>query len=434
MLYDRKLSSNEKAFEILNRCADSSNIVTISRIKGLFTAEILRQVLDIIQHEHPWLNSRIVGDLDNLSFETGTSKIPLRIEEKEYAEQYQEVVSQELNQKMQSAQILIRTVLVKISKDKHLSYLITTTHHAISDGLSCMSLHSQIFKYCQRLASGEIIDEINIRPPLPPFTELLSARMQRFRSKLKLFIFLFKYQLESIKYKPQVFEMEKYVPLKERSCGMIQKRLNNEKTTQLKKLCKSNNTTVHNAICAAMLLASARKLVISTEMNIQLKCQSTIDLRKRIQPVIRDEVLGVFTSTIKTFHNINKNTNFWELAREIKQKLDIDLKKDDIFNKLFILDKHYNFLIENKKISNSTSVNVTNIGQVSIPKIYGHFELEEISFIPTIKLVTSLVAVSTFQGTMILNFPYIEPCISRETMETFANNVIYSLLNIAVNY
>ncbi|MBD2730154.1 hypothetical protein H6G96_28500 [Nostoc sp. FACHB-892] len=318
MVYDRKLSSNEKAFEILNQRTNSSNIVTISRIKRLVNAEVIRQALDIIQHEHPRPNSRIAGNLDNLSFETGVSKIPLRIGEKEYAKQYQEVVLQELNQKMQSDQGLIRTVLVQVSKDDHLNYLITTTHYAISDGLSCVKLHSQIFRYCQKLALGEIIDEINIHPPLPPFTELLPARMQDFKSKLKLFIFLLKCQFESIRYKPQVLKMEKYVHFEERYCGMIQKRLNNDETTELKDFCKNNNTTVHSTICVAMLLASAKKLAVSKEMNIQLKCQSAIDLRRCIQPAINDEIISTFTSGINTFHNINKNTSFWKLARELK--------------------------------------------------------------------------------------------------------------------
>lgn len=439
MVYDRKLSSNEKAFEILNQRTNSSNIVTISRIKGLVNAEVIRQALDIIQHEHPRLNSRIAGNLDNLSFETGVSKIPLRIEEKEYAEQYQEVVLQELNQKMQSDQGLIRTVLIQVSKDDHLNYLITTTHHAISDGLSCVKLHSQIFRYCQKLALGEIIDKINIYPPLPPFTELLPARMQGFKSKLKLFIFLLKCQFESIfesiRYKPHVLKMEKYVPLEERYCGMIQKRLNNDETTQLKDFCKNNNTTVHSAICAAMLLASAKKLAVSKEINIQLKCQSAIDLRRCIQPAISDEIISTFTSGINTFHNINKDTSFWKLARELKQKIAINLKNDDIFSKLFIFDKYYSSLIEGKKSLDSNSIFVTNIGQVSIPKNYGLFELEEISFIPTIKLGINLsVAVSSFKGAMILNFPYIEPCVSKETIENLANNVIHNLVNIAVNY
>lgn len=423
MIYNRKLLSNEKAFEIINRRADLSNIVTISRVKGSLNAEIIRQALDIIQHEYPRLNSRIIGDFDNLFFESGVSKIPLRIEEKEYVEQYQEIVLQELNQKMQSAQELIRTVLVTISNDNDVSYLITTTHHAISDGLSCVKLHSRIFKYYQKIASGEMIDKINIYPPLPPFTELLPARIQGLRSKLKVFIFLLKSRIESIKYKPQIFKMEKDVPFNERYCGIIQKKLNNQETTQLKELCKSNNTTVHSALCTAMLLVYAKKLADFKKMNIQLKCQSTVDLRRRIQPAISDEFIGTFTSGINTFHNINKNTSFWNLAREIKRKINMNLKKDDIFSKLFMFDKDFSCLLDNKQ--SSGSVYISNIGQVSIPKNYGNFELEEISFIFATKFrVCPNVSVSTFQNTMILNFPYIEPCISKKTIEDFANNVI----------
>ena len=367
----------------------------------------------------------------------GAIKIPLRVEKREYAEQYQEIVLQELNQKIESAQGLIRTVLVQIENDNNLNYLITTIHHAISDGLSSIALHSQIFKYYQKLALGEIIDEINIHPPLPPFTELIPLRMQGLRGRLKIFSLLLKSLVESIKYKPQAFKKEKYVPLEECCCGMIQKKINYDQSIKLKEFCKINHTTIHSAICAAVLIVSARKKAVPEEENIQLCCQSAVNLRKLVKPAISNETISTFTSGVNTFHDINKNTNFWELAKEVKRRIDISLKNDDIFSKLFIFDKYYISLLENKnnKFLYRYSISISNIGQVSIPKNYGIFELEEISFTPAIKIGTNLnVSVSSFQDRMILNFTYTEPYMSKEIIEILANNVIYELTNIAVAY
>lgn len=97
MTGNRKLAPNEQSMEILNRCAGSFNIVTISRVKGGLKEEIVKQALDLIQTRHPRLNSCIVGALDSLRFCFGAIKIPLRIVSKQSSEQWQEIVLEELN-------------------------------------------------------------------------------------------------------------------------------------------------------------------------------------------------------------------------------------------------------------------------------------------------------------------------------------------------
>ncbi len=66
MINNRKLDSNEQSMEILNRCAGSFNVLTISRIKGELSEEILSIALNLVQKRHPRLKSRITGTLDNL--------------------------------------------------------------------------------------------------------------------------------------------------------------------------------------------------------------------------------------------------------------------------------------------------------------------------------------------------------------------------------
>ncbi|GAB4208568.1 MAG: hypothetical protein Fur006_67550 [Coleofasciculaceae cyanobacterium] len=142
MINNRKLVALEQAMEILNRRAGSYNVVTASRIKGPLSEELVRQALDLVQRRHPRLNSRIVGTLDNLRFETqGTRKIPLRVVNKFHNEQLQDVVVEEMNEKIDSGKVLVRAVLVHIESEDNTSYLLTTIHHAITDALSGIRLH-----------------------------------------------------------------------------------------------------------------------------------------------------------------------------------------------------------------------------------------------------------------------------------------------------
>lgn len=134
MIGDRKLGSNEQILEIINRSGGCS-ILTISRVQGDLKEEIVRQALDLIQTRHPRLNCRIIGDLDSLRFAFGATKIPLCIVQKQFIEQWQEVVLEELNQLIDSNKCLMRAVLINFI-DSNLNYLITVVHHAILDGLS----------------------------------------------------------------------------------------------------------------------------------------------------------------------------------------------------------------------------------------------------------------------------------------------------------
>src|SRR5579883_272265 len=147
MKANRKLAPNEQSMEILNCCAGSFNVVTTSHIQGGLNEKIVRQALDLIQSRHPRLNSRIVGNLDSLRFVFGAAKIPLRVVYKQEIEQWQEVACEEVNQPIESHKGLVRAVLIIFSEEKR-NYLITTLHHAISDGLSTVQLHSEILNYC----------------------------------------------------------------------------------------------------------------------------------------------------------------------------------------------------------------------------------------------------------------------------------------------
>ena len=87
--YERELSPLEQAMEVLNRRASSPNVITICRITGPLSEQIIRQALDLIQCRHPRLNSRIVGSLDSIRFEGGGMQIPLRFDKSIYRQRNQ---------------------------------------------------------------------------------------------------------------------------------------------------------------------------------------------------------------------------------------------------------------------------------------------------------------------------------------------------------
>ncbi|MDY6805469.1 MAG: condensation domain-containing protein [Cyanobacteriota bacterium] len=426
---DRKLCSAEQGMEILNRYSGTFNVATVGRILGLLTEETVRLALDYIQNRHPRLNSRIVGDLDNLRFETGAKKIPLRVVDKQREGQWQEILLQELNAQIKSSEVLLRAVLVRPETEESAGHLILTMHHAITDGLSSIRLHSELLTYCQKIASGELnAPETSKLRALPPVDELLPASTKGLKGKLDSTLFLLRLKLKQLWYRPETLNFEKTVPIEQRSCGIVCRQLDADFTQKLINLCRQENTTVQGALGAAMMLAVAKK--IKSGQKTRVFCRTYVDLRKRLKPAISDENLGILVSSLTSFHSTN--SSFWELARDLRQQLEVGLNRSDVFSPVLIIRKIVELAL-NQSDRAVVTVAITNIGQVNIPRVYGQFELSEISFVPSVTAFGGIftAAVTTFDGKMFLNFPFSKPALSNKTMETLADSALSYLVDAA---
>ncbi|MEA5503211.1 condensation domain-containing protein [Halotia wernerae UHCC 0503] len=431
MIYNRKLGHFEQVLETLNSRAKTWNIVTISRIKGPLVEDILRQSLDKIQCRHPRLNSHIVRFQNSLYFQTeGTAKIALRVVNKLSDEQWTEVVYEEMNEKIDSSQCLMRVVLVHFLNEKHISYLITTVHHAIADALSCIQLHSEILTYCQKIVSGEVTNSVNLLP-LPPIEEIIPEWMKALKGKVNNVLFLLKLGSQQIWYRPKTLGFENYAPIAQRRCNIIHRQLDPDLTKKFVNLCRQEKTTVHSALCAAMMFTVARKITKGNRKDIRVSCLSYLDLRRRLKPTITDEHLAVLAASMMGFHTLKTNTSFWELARNVKQNLEDDTQHDDIFKMMLVAKHLIDFCFRQPKQVAAT-VSISNVGKVSIPKFYGEFELEEISFAGSHSLYAGVFVIhaATFQGKMLLNFVFSQPAISQETMEALVNDFMSLILDM----
>ncbi|MFQ4140988.1 phthiocerol/phthiodiolone dimycocerosyl transferase family protein [Chlorogloeopsis sp. ULAP02] len=423
MPYNRKLSTFEQAMEILNRRATTYNIVTTCRIKGIFSEEILRQALEVLQTRHPRLNCRIVGKLNSLRFETAAVEIPLRVVEKREQQQWQEVALEELNQKIDSHESLLRVVLVRVQNQNNLNYLITTIHHAIADGLSCIQLHSELLSYCQKITSFEPI-EVTPLPAMPPIGSLLPTSMQGWKGAVNIFLTISRFLFKDVWYRPQTLKFEQFLPIEARCTGLVHRTLNIEQTRQLLNACRQNQTTVHSALCAAMLFAAARKITSGKKVNLNVSCWSPINIRNRLKPEVSNEHLSVLVSGDISCHTLKINTSFWDLARNRKEQMEATIASDRIFCLPLITKFLINFLLAFPYQVFST-VGITNVGIVNIPSNYGLLELEEISFVTSNSAFRGLcVAVLTFESKMFLNFMFSQPAISQETAELLVDNVL----------
>ena len=289
-------------------------------------------------------------------------------------------------------------------------------------------LYSEILTYCQKIASGEPHSPVPSLEVLPPVDELLPASTKGFRGNLNSLLFVLGFQLKQLWHRPETLSFEKTVPIEERRSGIVCRQLDAEFTQQLILRCRQEKTTVQGALNAAMMFAAAKK--IRAGQKTRVHCYAAIDLRKRLKPLVRKENLGVVVSSLASFYTLGTNTSFWELARDVRQQLEIGLKGNDIFSQVLMMRNSVEFAIARSHKSSAT-VSITNVGRVNIPRVYGQFELSQISFIPAVAAFGGVfsAAVTTFETQMFLNFPFSEPALSQETMETLVDSFMSFLVD-----
>ncbi len=416
MTDERQLISMEQGMELFNRCANSLNVAIVSRIKGYFSKAIIRKALDLVQSRHPRLNSHLIYSLDNLRFKTeGTEKIPLQIIINNQKEYWQKIVVDELNKKIDSHNFLSKVIVVKYEKNTNVNYLITIFHHAIIDAISGTYLHSEILKYCNEIVSNNKIQKVSNLPAVPSLEELIAKVTTENQESPK--------STQQVDFLP----IEQYAPHKQRSFGLIHKQLDVNKTNKIIEYCKQEKATVHGAICAAMMLALAKKIK-SKDKNLYFSCRSSVDMRRRLNPPLSQEHIAMIVSALTSFHSITCETSFWDLAREVTQQIKIRLKTSDIYDVILSYRKGVEHLLQHPEVV-PYSVFVTNIGQVKIQSNYDQFQLEEISYMLSTSVMGSVfgVAVSTFQEQMTFNFVFAKPLISDETINFLVNHTLSHL-------
>jgi NRPS condensation-like uncharacterized protein len=337
-----------------------------------------------------------------------------------------------MNQVIDSSKYLLRVVLVKVLNQPNINYLITTTHHAITDGLSSIQLHSEILTYCQEITEGQSIPVVNTLEHIPPIEKLLPAWANSFKNKLSRIALLLNIALQKYLNPPKTLKVENYVPISQRACQIIHRQLSEESSQKFIQKCRQENTTVQSALCATLMLTVSKQINKSYEDHIKVSCLSYIDLRQRLKPRINAENMTVLATSLMGFYRIKNNISIWELARKIKNDLNKKINQGEIFNMIFLAKHLINFslLFPNQV---SATISVSNVGKVNIPRVYGELELEEISFVGSHALYAGMFIVhaATFQQKMTLNFVFSQPAINRQTMEKIVDDCISDMMKIS---
>ena len=297
--YVRALGSFEHLLWLLDQ-ASPRHFSLAAQIEGPTTVEDWRVALGHVQRRHPLFSVCIEKDRDsNPQFRQVPDKpIPLRVvqvgaSQPDWLTELQREVVTPFDPEVAP---LVRAVLMH---ESHRATLILTAHHSIADGLSLtFAIRDTLLAL-----SGNPRDPLLVTPSIESVLDSTDGRPIELASSSE------GNGLEETR--PSVFRSQHGLMPSIRRLSVSA-----ELTVKLRNRARQEETTVHGALCAALVLAGRQ--AIGEWEDKPVRVLSPIDIRKLLGI---GEHCGLFISAASVSLKPNRGTAFWELARCAKRQL-----------------------------------------------------------------------------------------------------------------
>ncbi len=394
------------------------NVTLSATIKGSFTIDLLTEALAWLQLRHSRLRVKIVTNNQNqpqFSLEN-VPLIPLRVIERQGEEHWCREMLEELRHPLNWSEEPLLRVLLLHSPD--VSNLIITFHHCIGDGLSGAYLIRDILQFI-----GELDSPRELLPDLPPVDEIIPNVTQTWVDE-DLDDSLKAESILAANYRNNnELNTSEVLPIR-----LFNWTLSSTGTTKLITRCREENTSVHGALCAAFLLAIAAE--IKSPNEIILKCHTPVNIRNYLTIHV-GENLGEYITRPVTAHQLSQKTDFWDLAREVKYKLNQVVAEGRLFDNVlkarafFSSNSNKGGEASDARNKGSKDIAITNVGNLNIKQLFGKLQLQELYLMATgSKSLPLLIGVATLKDKMCFLCRY------QESLVPSAN--VYNIKNTAM--
>ncbi|MDN3548150.1 hypothetical protein [Mucilaginibacter aquaedulcis] len=371
------------------------NCVFTAKVIGKIDPENLNIALAKIQQKHPLLRVSIDDEQKNGPYFITNQQIkpiPVRITERRTDDDW--LIESETEwfklfdgKNMPLARVVwVRSALV--------SELLLIMPHCVCDGATCVALMTEILSLTdnpeQELKPYTTFNSVKELMPYD-FNMTKNSRKGTFFSFLGKLFFVFK------SVKNNHIKTSDYV---------LHWKLDEDKTLAVTDDCKSAGTTVHAAVCVALLQAFQKLHGVKAKGKII----SPANIRRFI-PEIKEDNMFAFAPIVElTLDKKSSNSDFWNLARKIKTDLTAKIKEMNVYEMLWIgeyMHSTVNKMIKVLKASDgSHDITFSNMGKLNIPETYHTFKLETV-YSPTVAFPwrnANTLITTTFKNQMDFTF------------------------------
>ncbi|BDU26945.1 condensation domain-containing protein [Flavobacterium sp. GSB-24] len=349
---NRTLGAFEKTFWLLDQI-DSKDFALAAEVEGRESADAWRLAVDQVQKRHPNLSARIRMDEFKRPFieHVDSLVIPLKVIEIDNSFKWEEIVEKELATRFNTEEgPLFRVIVLQKPED---TVLILAANHTLADGSSLMYL----FRDLLEAVTGQIP---LVLAPQKSNDETLGLPEDTAVEDNETSIYIFKKpdavspKVESIKF-------------------------SSEHTSQLIERSRLEQTTVHGAICAAVVIAGRKLRQEWDDKKIELI--SPICTRKALQ---LDDNCGLNITTHPVYFEPKEKQSFWDIARLAKSGLNGTETKEHVENYLgFFRTLTFNSadiqkMVDILKEAFNHQIMVTNLVKVKYKTDFGKLKLKSV--------------------------------------------------------
>lgn len=432
---ERALADMERAFYLLDRGTRFNGVQVVS-IQGPIEEPLLRLALDRLQARHPLLRVRLAGTDRTLRFtEDGAGPLPLTVVPRQGAAHWQAVAEVELNRPFALTDDHLTRLTWLRGTDR--SELVIAHHHVTADALSIVFAVRDLLTDLGALSLGHSLlppESLPLRPPMPA---LLPPAARGLRLFPAMHDFFFKHVLGKPLRRAKTLPVEQPVPAEARHNRLVHRSLSGAALRQLRDRAKAEQTTVHGALCAALLLSTSAEVFsdrIADSQATSIGCFSAVNLRDKLSPSVGEE-MGLYISQVTTFHDVVPPPSLWDLARESRQKLTQTLDSGEQYLTmpligLFIprLGNVAERFVRSFDAASPALTGVTNLQKLPIPLTYGPLSIVDFQITVGLSVVGQLLlAVTTVGEKMNLNVIFVDPLVSRARAERISDGLLQIL-------
>lgn len=350
--HNRTLGAFEKTFWLLDQI-DSKDFALAAEIEGTAPIEKWGRAIKEVQGRHPNLTARIV--MDELSRPTiqqvNNLEIPFRVVNANVGYRWEQEVEKELSQRFNTAEgPLVRIVLIQ---QPQTTFLIVVANHTLADGTSV----SYLIRDLLAAVSGAVLQKFEVQLSNDQSLGLPEDR-----------------PIQTVAEQPELGVSNRMVAPKVSSlCFSV------EQTKRLIEKARLEKTTVHGAICAAVVMAGRKTRVAWSDVKIELI--SPICTRGALR---LDDNFGLNITTHPVFFENEQDLSFWELARTAKAGLDGTFSEEHVRNYLGFFREltfgHNNIqqMLEILKGAFNHQIMVTNLVKVKYDTNFGELKLKSL--------------------------------------------------------
>ncbi|RYE37654.1 MAG: hypothetical protein EOP48_28355, partial [Sphingobacteriales bacterium] len=284
----RPLGTTEKVFWVLNQKI-TTHFAVVGEIEGNATDQEWREALDLVQKRHPNLSVQNSGnEYSTVHFrQVAYCPIPLRIIYSEADEDWNTVLEEELKIPIDTAIApLARAVLIQQPGECVLIFL---SNHSIGDGMSITLLIRDVLT----VLSGNSIENLM---PMSSLDEITGVAVD---------------EIEMIELPDGEQTRNNLTPRE--TVHIDRLKFSSELTQKIIQRSKNEQTTVHGALSAAIVLA-IEQLDTSSDTE-PIRILHPLSARKTLK--IGDD-FGLFISFVPLPYDSSVHPTFWDFARHVR--------------------------------------------------------------------------------------------------------------------